>query len=270
MLSCLPVSLFPDFFAGRTTVGEWSRFAASVGLDAFDISILFVRDRTPQGLKAFRRDAESGGIPLATVTTYPDFTAPDPVTYEKELIRALSDISIAADLGAKYVRLTAGQVYPGEDLKSQLDQVCHAFEVCADYADKWGITLLWENHSKPMAWEREDFNYAEDRLDAMLERMRGSRVRLNYDTANAWLLDRGTSFLRSCFPEIASVHINDAISKEPITFVGIGDGNAPVRESLKLLRERGYSGLYSIEEASGQSWEGIRKYVAVTREMLEG
>ena len=65
MLSCLPVSLFPDFFAGRTTVGEWSRFAASVGLDAFDISILFVRDRTPQGLKAFRRDAESYSYDLS-------------------------------------------------------------------------------------------------------------------------------------------------------------------------------------------------------------
>ena len=270
MLSCLPVSLFPDFFTGRTTVGEWARFAASIGLDAFDISILFVRDRTPQGLAAFRKDAESGGIPLAMLTTYPDFTAPDPVTYEKELVRALSDISVAADLEARYVRLTAGQVYPDEDLNRQLDQVCRAFEVCADHADKWGIRLLWENHSKPMAWEREDFNYGEERLDAMLERLRGSRVRMNYDIANAWLVGKDLAFLRSCYPEIASIHINDAAGREPIVFTGIGDGKADVRGSLATLRKMGYTGLYSIEEASGQGWDGIRKYVEVTRGILSG
>jgi hypothetical protein len=32
----------------------------------------------------------------------------------------------------------------------------------------------------------------------------------------------------------------------------------------------GYSGLYSIEEASGQGWDGIRKYVEITRGILSG
>lgn len=268
MLSCLPVSLFPEIFSGRILPEQWSQFAAELQLDAYDISILFVRDRTPVGLKKLRIALERSGLPLAMVATYPDFTAPDRIHYEREVLQCLADIGVAAALGGKYVRITAGQFYPYADPELQLEQVCCAFQTCAEYAQRLNITILWENHSKPGAWERPDYNYDPGRLDAMLSRLRGGPVRMNYDIANASLLGRELPFLRICFPEIASVHINDVADAASLRFAGIGEGNAPVAQSLQWLKRHNYSGLYSIEEASGKGWEGVRTYVAKTRALL--
>lgn len=268
MLSCLPVSLFSEINSGRMAPEAWACYAAQLGLDAYDISILFVRDRTPSGLKKLRNALETSGLPLAMVAAYPDFSNPDPVVFERELIRSLSDISVAAELGGHYVRITAGQEYPGADLNRQLDHICLAFSVCAEYAEKWNIQLLWENHSKPGAWEQPDFNYDPAKLDAMLQRLRGGPVKMNYDIANAMLLGRGLDFLETCFPEIASVHINDVASVDPIRFAGVGDGTAPISETIGWLVSNGYRGLFSIEEASGHGLEGIEKYVLVTKRLL--
>lgn len=268
MLSCLPVSLFPEIFSGRILPEQWARFAAELRLDAYDISILFVRDRTPVGLKKLRTALESSGIPLAMVATYPDFTTPERIHYEREVLQCLADIGVAAALGGQYVRITAGQLYPDFSPAAQLEQVCRAFAVCAEYAQRLNITLLWENHSKPGAWEMPDYNYDPDRLDAMLSRLRGGPVKMNYDIANASLLGRGLSFLQECYSEIGSVHINDVADVASLRFAGIGDGCAPVAETLQWLMQRDYSGLYSIEEASGSGWEGIRTYVARTKAFL--
>ena len=56
MLSCLPISLYPDIISGKMPLKDWSLLAADCGLDAFDISILFVQDRTETGLSAMRKE----------------------------------------------------------------------------------------------------------------------------------------------------------------------------------------------------------------------
>ena len=41
-LSCLPVSYYPQIVNGEKSVGQWACEAASIGLDAVDLSILFL------------------------------------------------------------------------------------------------------------------------------------------------------------------------------------------------------------------------------------
>ena len=76
-LSCLPVSFFADIVEGRMSVGQWARMGADLGLDAIDLSILFVPDRSPGGLAALRGEIEAEGMRAAMITSYPDFTHPD-------------------------------------------------------------------------------------------------------------------------------------------------------------------------------------------------
>ena len=120
--SCLPCSLFGEVIDGRMSVADWSRLAKELGLDGFDITILFVRDRTPAGLAKMRRELEAGGLPVLMMSIYPDLTDLRPGVFEKELIRAKSDIAVASDLGVKIVRITAGQFHPESDPEKQLSQ----------------------------------------------------------------------------------------------------------------------------------------------------
>ena len=269
MLSCLPISLYPDIISGKMPLKDWSVLAADCGLDAFDISILFVRDRTEKGLSAMRKDLEAGGLPLATVAIYSDFTTPDPLGLEFELAQAKADVHVASRLGASFIRMTAGQFYPDYCEEKQFDQVVRAFSEMADFAAKRNITLLWENHSTPGAWSHPDFDFNRERLLRLFDLLKGGPVRMNYDTANAKILGFGDEFLEQCYPDISSIHVNDVVIEGTHRFVGIGDGIADVAGTVRWLRKRGYDGLYSIEESAWQGAEGVRHYVSVVRKMLE-
>ena len=66
------------------SVGAWARMGAELGLDAIDLSILFVPDRSPAAVAALRREIEVEGIRVAMVTSYPDFAHPDGRQRERE------------------------------------------------------------------------------------------------------------------------------------------------------------------------------------------
>ena len=45
-LSCLPVSFFEEILTGKMTLNEWAYIGAEAGLDAVDLSILFLPELT--------------------------------------------------------------------------------------------------------------------------------------------------------------------------------------------------------------------------------
>ena len=53
-LSCLPVSLYNDIFSGKSTVADWIRLGAELGLDAVDFSIKFFPERDAETIKQAR------------------------------------------------------------------------------------------------------------------------------------------------------------------------------------------------------------------------
>jgi hypothetical protein len=56
------------------SVGQWAREAAGLGLDAIDLSILFVGHWSDADLRALRQEIASAGMRMAMVTTFPGFT----------------------------------------------------------------------------------------------------------------------------------------------------------------------------------------------------
>ncbi len=269
MLSCLPVSIFGDICAGKMSVAQWSCLAKEMGLDAFDITISFLRDRTPAGLKAMREQINAGGLPCMSMSIYSDLTDMGENAFEKELLRAQSDIACAADMGVNIVRVTAGQFHGEYDINAQFNQAMNGIKEVKKIADKFGVGLTWENHSKPGAWENPDFNYNPERVDMMFEALKGSGVGMNYDVANAYLIGRGAEFLEKSYGEVKSVHLNDVASVNPLKFAGVFSGLVPIEESLEVLAKKGFGGIISVEEASFEGTEGIKKYMAKTKEMLK-
>ena len=111
-LSCLPVSFFTDIIAGRMSVGAWARMGAELGLDAIDLSILFVPDRSPTAVAALRREIEAQGIRVAMVTSYPDFTHPDAGQRERELALAQEVMAVAAGWAPSWCASPPGKRTP--------------------------------------------------------------------------------------------------------------------------------------------------------------
>ena len=268
--SCLPVSIFSEIISGRMSIGEWAAAAKEMGMDMSDISILFVPQRTPKALAEIRRQLREADMGIAMMTTYPDFTQPDALMREREIAHAISDIAVAAELGAKFIRLTAGQVHDELTDDDGVKQVADAFARCCEFAGRWGVRLLIENHSKPGAWDNPDFDFNTERFLKLAAALKGLPVGINFDTANTYALgDDALATFEAVYDQVESIHINDIADCANLRFVGIGDGTAPVSEILCAARRRGFDGLLSIEEVGQEGLTGIRRSFEVSKALWE-
>ncbi len=273
-LSCLPVSFFKDIIGGAMSPGEWALSASKLGLDAIDLSILMIRNRTPVYMKKFADDIGNTGMKITMITTYPDFTNPSDIQRKRELSYLISDIAVASQLKAEYLRITAGQDYGygGTDVDRALDTVADAFSEAEKYADEYGVKLLFENHSKPGAWEKPDFLFPTQTFLKMAEKMKSkqSKVRINFDTANTLAYgDDPVKVFRSVLPQVETIHVSDIKAAGSLDFTVIGEGAAPVREILGMAKAAGFDGWVCIEEASGKGMDGVARAVSFVREAWE-
>lgn len=261
MISCLPVSLYPEFFSGERTIAQWSRQAAALGLDSVDINALFLRKKSSEEIAGIRKELT---IPVLMVSAYSDFTLPDEALREEAVQTAFGDIQRAAAIGAKYIRLTAGQAYPGEPDDVMCQRVYDCFARCVPVAKENGVTILLENHSKPGAWQYIDYNFHMEHFLMLWEKLKSLPISINFDTANACALGDWQRILSAVAGRIATVHINDLASVEPLQFCLVGKGIVPMRQILDAVYDTGFAGELCIEEAAFMGWEGIEKAAAFT------
>lgn len=268
--SCLPVCLFSKIISGNMSVRDWACAARDMGFDAIDMSVLFIPQRTPASIGKLRRDLSESGIPVAMMTTYPDFTQPDEQLRSHQLAHAISDIAIASELEIQYLRITAGQMHQGLSDSEGVKLAVEGIAECSKFASRWGVKLLLENHSKPGAWELPDFDFHTGHFLKLVDALAGLPVCINFDTANTYALgDDAVAVFQEVYPRVASIHVNDIRDCEALEFVGVGDGTAPIRQIFEVAKQRGFDGLMSIEEAGHEGLTGIRRSLERAKEMWQ-
>ncbi len=265
-LSCLPVSLFSAISNRQMSLIEWAEQGKQFGLDGVDISLLFIENHSPAYLGRLSRGLKEVGIPLIMAATYPDFTHPDPVQREREMEYLRRDIALSSQLEVRYLRVLAGQAYPGtrraEGVKWAVENLSEADRV----ARRYGVGLLYENHSKPGAWDYYDFSYPADIFLEICEGIRGTGIRLNFDTANIAALGLDPlSILGKVYDRVETIHVSDIAERGKFQPVLVGTGAVCFPQIFQYLKSRGFDNWLCIEEASFTGSEGIRKAVAYTR-----
>jgi sugar phosphate isomerase/epimerase len=265
-LSCLPVSFFADIFGGRMPLQEWLRLAGTVGLDATDFSIRFLDSHTEGYLKGVRQQIEDVGLRLGMIACYSDFTRPETVEREREQDEMRRNLASAALLGAKFVRVTAGQGRPGLDRDTAIGWAAEGIGSLLDDAARLGLQLVFENHTKPGVWNYADFAQPLDIFFAILDRLRGTSLGVNFDTANTLVVEADPlEVLARAQDRVATVHASDTRRRGILEPVVLGTGLVPFPQIFQALRQAGFDGWICIEEASGRGMEGIRQAVDYVR-----
>jgi len=261
-LSCLPVSLYPQLAAGKTTVGDWLRLAARLGLDGADISVAHLTRQHPTFVRSLRREAEAAGIAVLMLATYTDFTHPDPVYRERQADDLSAWIEVAAGLGATFVRVTAGQAHPGVSEADGLHWAAEGLVACLKDAESAGVRLVYENHTRGSVWTLNDFTQPSARFLEVVRRTRGTGLEVLFDTANCLVLDEDpAAVLEQVFDRIGVVHLSDIARAGSFEHTRIGTGAAPLHALVERLHARGFDGWISIEEASRTGEAGFRAAV---------
>ena len=265
-LSTLPVSLYSQVYSGELSMPQWSQLGADLGLDAVDINTLFMKNMTLDEIAAVR---EQMVLPVLMATTYSDFTVLDKDELKREVEQAKENIRKCEAIGAKYIRMTAGQAYPECKVHDAIDQVYDCFEECVKEGERCGVRLLIENHSQPGAWKYPDFNYHPSRVLRLWEKLEPLPIGVNFDTANAFALDCWSEILHKMLPRIETVHVNDVDCVDPLHFCVVGEGVACIENMLRILLARGFDGWFSIEEAGFQGVDGMKRAIANTHQLYQ-
>lgn len=259
-LSCLPVSFFDELVDGRMSLHQWAWMGKEVGLDAVDLSILFVPDHTAMGIRSARREIEAMGMRVAMVATYPDFTHPDPVQRERQRRMLDKHLRVVSGLGAELVRVTAGQHYPAnkrEDaIRWAVEGLCWAVEA----AHQHNVVPVFENHAQPGCWELPDFSLVAENFLEIVQRTEDCGLGVNFDTANTVVDDTDpVPALEEVVERVVSVHAADTSTTGTLTHALLGTGLVPFVELFGVLKRSGWDGWICMEEGSGLGQEGVQQ-----------
>lgn len=265
-MSCLPVSLYRDLSAGKITLDDWFRFAAELGLDGADISVVHLAEDSPSYLADVRAQAAAHGLCIAMLVTYSDFTQArpegSPAEWQRQVELLRRHIAVAAELGAGFVRVTAGQARPGVGRDEGIAWAVEGLSACAEEARSANVILAYENHTRGYGWTHNDFSQPAEIFLEIVRRTEGSGLQVLYDTANTLAHgDNPLDVLRSVLHRIAVVHVNDIRRAGYFEPVIVGTGVAPIRSIYQVLVEAGFDGWISVEEASNQGEAGFRQAI---------
>ncbi|MFI3227654.1 MAG: sugar phosphate isomerase/epimerase family protein [Clostridia bacterium] len=260
-ISCLPVSLFDEICSGKMDILDWAREAKTMGYDGIDISMMFLKNKTPYYIRTLKEGLQELEMPIAMMTTYPDFTHPDPVQRERELLYLLAEIAFCSQMDIKYLRILAGQDHYGVDYKQSVANVIEYFKRSAEYADKFGVELLYEDHAKPGAWDIIDFSYDPKIFLEIYEGIKETSIGINFDTGNISAFgDDPMEILKKLdVAKIKTIHVTDMKQVGVFDPCVIGQGVTDNPAVFKYIKERGFDGWLCIEEASNCGLEGIKK-----------
>jgi sugar phosphate isomerase/epimerase len=265
-LSCLPVSYFAQIINGQMTIGQWAHEGAALGLDAIDISILFVKELTPSYLSSFRQQVEDAGIGLTMVCMYTDFTHPDAGERQRQIEQAAQQIEAAARLGARYCRITSGQGHPGiareQGIAWSIDGMLQTLAV----GKANHIEPIFENHARPGVWQYPDFCFPTDIFLDLMRRTEETGLGVNWDTANQLAYgDDPLPVLKQVVKRVVTVHAAETSTRGTLTHVLPGTGLVPFREQFRILHESGWDNWICIEENSKLGHEGVARSVQFVR-----
>lgn len=265
--SCLPVSFFKSIQNGKLSLKDWARIARNCGLDAIDLSIVLVKNHTPVLLKQIRQDFEDEDMGVTMITTYPDFTHPCSIQREREFDYLRHDIAITSQIGAKYLRILAGQAYPETGIEEGKNWVIEYFKRASKVADKYGVVLLYENHSKPGAWDYTDFSLPTHIFLDIYKCTRDTSIKINFDTGNTLVFgDDPIPVLEKVIEDVETIHIADNSTRCKLSPVVIGTGIVPFKEIFGFLKQHSFDGWLCIEEGSNTGESGIKTAVDFVRE----
>lgn len=265
-LSCLPVSFFDQIVRGDMPVREWASMGAAVGLEGIDLSVLFLQDLSPRYLDQLKEEIEKVGIQLAMVTSYPDFTHPDPAERKRQISLECDYIRAVGHLGGELVRVTSGQAHPGLDEEDGIGWALEGLLACVDTAKEVGVQLVLENHGKPGCWDYTDFDQPTHIFLALAEAIQGTSIGINFDTANPIAYgDDPLPILQQVRDQVVSIHAADTDTWGALNHVLLGTGLVPFDQIFAYLKETNFDGWICMEENSRMGESGVREAAAYVR-----
>lgn len=264
-------SLYGATQSGEMTVLDVIDYIAEIGGEHVEIVPLgYTLAGNPELAQQIRERAAARGLDISNYAVGGNFSGKTADEIAAEVERLKGEVDAAASLGVSLMRhdvASSPDISIGHFLE-ELPVIAAACAEVADYAATKGITTSVENHGY--------YVQASDRVQALVQAVDRPNYKTTLDIGNFMCADEDPVVAVAKNIGIASmVHLKDFYLRPAADRKGegwfrtshgnylrgaiVGDGDIPMREVLRIVKQSGFDGYLSIE------FEGMEECKRATR-----
>ena len=184
-LAAFPKGFIKPLVSGQMSIYEWIKLADGLRIDGLEFYNNFADVKDPANWPKIRKAVEDTGMVIPMMCASPDFTIPDAALRKKEVEHEIKAIEMSAALGAKYCRVLSGQRRKDITREEGMGYVVESINACIPVAEKFGITLIIENHYKDDFWTEPEFAQMMAVCVELVSRIDSPSFGVNFDPSNA-------------------------------------------------------------------------------------
>ncbi len=239
---------------GTMTVSEWIQLASVLDLDGLEWYAGFIEMEDEKNWAGFRKEVESTGKTIPMMCCSPDFTHPSKTFRDTEIAKQKRWIDMTATLGGQYCRVLSGQRRPELSTDHGVALAAECIMECLPHAQKYGITLILENHYKDDFWEYPEFAQKMEVFCQLVNSIDHPNFGVNYDPSNTFLAGEDPlELLYRVSHRVVTMHASDRFLK-----------SGTIED---LRNEEGGALGYAKRLSHGEIGKGLNDYDAIFKEL---
>lgn len=238
------------------TLFEFIDLAGELPLDAVELTSYYWAETTDAYAEKLKAAADKKKLAISGVPVGNNFCVKDEAKYKAEIQKVKDWTARAAKVGAKTVRIFAGNLEKGDTLEDAQKRVVAAIEECCAVAEKHGVVLAMENHGGITA--------TPEQLLALVKPVKSAALGVNIDTGNFKTADPYADLVK-----IAPYGVVSQVKTE--VFPGGKKEEADLAKVIKILKDANFHGYVALEyEAAADPKVAVPKYVKELRKLISG
>ena len=237
------------------TLFDFIDIAADLPLDAVELTSYYWAETTDAYLDKLKAYTEKKKLAISGVPVGNTFTLKDDAKRAVEIQKVKDWTARAAKLGAKTVRIFAGNLEKGEQLADAQKRVVDAMNECCEVAEKLGVFLALENHG--------GITDTPEHLLELVKPVKSPALGVNIDTGNFNTPDP--------YADIAKIAPYGVVSqvKTEVNPGGKKKVEADLARVVKILKDANFHGYVALEyEAAEDPKVAVPRYVKELRKLI--
>ncbi len=239
------------------TLFDFIDYSATLPLDAVELTSYYFAETSDEYLTKLKAHAAAKKLAISGVPVGNNFCLKDEAKRRGQIDLVKAWTERAAKLGAKTVRIFAGNLEQGDTLDEAQKRVVAAIEECCEVAAKLGVMLAMENHGGITA--------TPEQLLALVKPVKSPALGVNIDTGNFRTKDP--------YADVAKIAPYGVVCqvKTEVTPAGKKTEEADLKRVVKVLKDANFHGYVALEyEAKEDPKVAVPRYVKELRGLIAG
>lgn len=237
------------------TLDDFIDLAARMDLDAVELTAYYFPKTTPDYLAHLKGRCTRLGLDVSGTAVGNNFCVADPEKLREQIDSVKQWIEHSARLGAKTIRIFAGNLAKGDSEEKARSRCVEAIQESCDHAAKYGIYLALENHGGITA--------TLEQLLALVKAIKHDWFGVNLDTGN-FHTDDPYSDLEKLVPYAVTVQIKTEMQRR-----GMKKEDADLKRLFDILRAARYRGYVVLEyEAAEDPHTAVPRHIEALKKLV--